>query len=284
VYAKPTVFVQSGEVCGKSARTSAAIRQTFLHMLAAMPYGAISMADLAGRCGLARSTVYRKFASVDEVLWAVSYAPLKGALGAALAGDRASFREEVRPLAETPGLLRALVHADAHPVRGKFATLAEAEVERCTGRRRPKTCGAMLSAAWFACLEEHSRGDRADLKGLDDLVMLTYVTAFMTEQGLAGLVRDRARQEQGRFPPAVSVAESLANPEFILSMIDGRPYRSLTRHIARFGMGPDDYRRCFNLDDDYPMVAPGYSERRRQLARAIGLGKAAGERVVSLAA
>jgi predicted transcriptional regulator len=284
VYARPKVFIQREDVSGKAARTSSMVRQTFLHMLAGMPYQAITIADLAGRCGLARSTVYRKFASIDEILWDVSYAPLKGALGAALAGDRACFREQMRPLVETPGLMRALAHLDAHPVRGKFATLAEAEVERRTGRRRPKTCGAMLSAAWFACMEEHSKGGHADLTGFDDLVLLTYVTAFMTDQGLAGLVRDQAKQEQGRFPPAVSVAESLADPEFILSMIDGRPYRSLTRHIARYGMSPDDYRRCFSLSSDYPMVAPGYSERRRQLARAIGLGKAASEREVSLAA
>lgn len=74
------------------------------------------------------------------------------------------------------------------------------------------------------------------------------------------------------FTPAVSVRKSLASRDHILSMIDGKPYRSLKRHLARHGLSPDEYRQRYNLKSDYPMVAPSYSEARREMAKKIGLG------------
>lgn len=71
---------------------------------------------------------------------------------------------------------------------------------------------------------------------------------------------------------AVSARRSLASREHIVSMIDGRPYRSMKRHLARHGLSPDEYRARYNLPPTYPMVAPAYSEARRKLAIELGLG------------
>ncbi len=73
--------------------------------------------------------------------------------------------------------------------------------------------------------------------------------------------------------PAVSVRKSLASPDHIVSMIDGKPYRTLRRHLSGHGLTPDDYRRRYDLKADYPMVAPSYSESRRAMAKSIGLGR-----------
>lgn len=73
--------------------------------------------------------------------------------------------------------------------------------------------------------------------------------------------------------PATSIQASLADPEYILSMIDGRRYRSLKRHIEHHGYTVESYRRAFSLPADYPLTAPAYSERRRQLAHTSGLGR-----------
>jgi predicted transcriptional regulator len=70
---------------------------------------------------------------------------------------------------------------------------------------------------------------------------------------------------------AVSVRASL-KPDALISMIDGRPYKMLRRHIGQHGYTPDSYRKTFGLPDSYPMVAPNYTEQRRQLAIKIGLG------------
>lgn len=73
--------------------------------------------------------------------------------------------------------------------------------------------------------------------------------------------------------PAVGVRKSTSNPEHILSMIDGKPYKSLKRHIAGHGYTPESYRETFGLPAGYPMVAPAYSERRRAVAKRLGLGR-----------
>ncbi|MGC4250248.1 MAG: MucR family transcriptional regulator [Sphingobium sp.] len=72
---------------------------------------------------------------------------------------------------------------------------------------------------------------------------------------------------------AVSVRKSLASADHILSMIDGKPYKTLKRHLATHGMTPDEYREKFGLPKTYPMVAPNYSERRRAVAKEVGLGR-----------
>jgi predicted transcriptional regulator len=77
---------------------------------------------------------------------------------------------------------------------------------------------------------------------------------------------------QEEFVPAVSVRKSLGSRDHIISMIDGKPYKTLRRHLATNGLSPEQYRERYNLKADYPMVAPNYSEVRRAMAKKIGLG------------
>ena len=72
---------------------------------------------------------------------------------------------------------------------------------------------------------------------------------------------------------AVTARKSLASRDHILSMIDGKPYKTLKRHISRHGMTPAEYRERYGLKADYPMTAPAYSERRREVAKTLGLGR-----------
>ncbi len=58
----------------------------------------------------------------------------------------------------------------------------------------------------------------------------------------------------------------------LTSFVDGRPYKSLKRHLGTHGMTPQDYRAKFGLGNDYPMVHPEYAKARSELAKAIGLG------------
>ena len=78
--------------------------------------------------------------------------------------------------------------------------------------------------------------------------------------------------------PAVSVRKSLASKDHIISMIDGKPYKTLRRHLATNGLTPDDYRQRYGLKPDYPMVAENYSEARRTVAKSIGLGRKPGQK------
>ena len=73
--------------------------------------------------------------------------------------------------------------------------------------------------------------------------------------------------------PAVSVRSSIKN-DHIVCLEDGKKLKMLKRHLmTRYGMTPDQYRQRWNLPADYPMVAPAYAEKRRELAKKIGLGR-----------
>ncbi|MBC7831447.1 MAG: MucR family transcriptional regulator [Hyphomicrobium sp.] len=72
---------------------------------------------------------------------------------------------------------------------------------------------------------------------------------------------------------AVSPRKSLASPDHIISMIDGKPYRMLKKHLGRHGLTPDEYRARYKLQADYPMVAPAYAAERSEMAKRSGLGR-----------
>ena len=73
--------------------------------------------------------------------------------------------------------------------------------------------------------------------------------------------------------PAVSIRSSV-KPDYIICLEDGKKLTMLKRYLMRqFGMTPEQYRQKWNLPADYPMVAPSYAERRRTLAKEIGLGR-----------
>ena len=91
--------------------------------------------------------------------------------------------------------------------------------------------------------------------------------------GLSGKAAEQARPE-----PAVSIKASI-KPDYVVCLEDGKKLKMLKRHLmTHYGMTPDDYRAKWGLPNDYPMVAPNYAEQRRQLAKAIGLGKKRGKR------
>lgn len=75
------------------------------------------------------------------------------------------------------------------------------------------------------------------------------------------------------YVPAVTSRKSLASKDHIISMIDGKPYKTLRRHLSTHGLTDVQYRERYNLRADYPMVAESYSEARRAMAHKIGLGQ-----------
>jgi predicted transcriptional regulator len=71
----------------------------------------------------------------------------------------------------------------------------------------------------------------------------------------------------------ISVRKSLADPSKIISMIDGKPYSAIKRHITRHGFTPESYREAFGLPASYPMVAQAYSAVRREISLKLGLSR-----------
>lgn len=82
--------------------------------------------------------------------------------------------------------------------------------------------------------------------------------------------------EQAKPEPAVPVRSSV-KPDYIVCLEDGAKLKMLKRYLkTKFDMTPAEYRARWDLPADYPMVAPNYAERRRELAKKIGLGRQRG--------
>ncbi len=76
--------------------------------------------------------------------------------------------------------------------------------------------------------------------------------------------------------PAVSIRASV-KPDYIVCLEDGKKLKMLKRYLrTNFDMTPEEYRARWGLPADYPMVAPNYAEKRRDLAKKIGLGRKPG--------
>jgi len=73
--------------------------------------------------------------------------------------------------------------------------------------------------------------------------------------------------------PRVPKEESVQN-DYIVCLFDGVKKKMIKRWLkTRYGMTPEQYKRHFDLPEDYPMVAPGYSGEKRQYAIKQGFGK-----------
>ena len=55
---------------------------------------------------------------------------------------------------------------------------------------------------------------------------------------------------------------------FLTLDIDGKPYKTLKRHLTKQGLTPDAYRERFGLPNAYPMVAETTHAMRRATALA----------------
>ncbi len=78
--------------------------------------------------------------------------------------------------------------------------------------------------------------------------------------------------EPAKPQPSVPIKKTIT-PDFLISLEDGRRYKSLKRHLSSRGLTPDQYREKWGLSRDYPMVAPNYAKQRSELAKALGLGQ-----------
>jgi predicted transcriptional regulator len=77
--------------------------------------------------------------------------------------------------------------------------------------------------------------------------------------------------------PAVSIRASV-KPDHIVCLEDGKKMKLLKRHLmTHHGLTPAEYRDRWGLPAGYPMVAPNYGERRREIAMQAGLGRDPGQ-------
>ena len=104
---------------------------------------------------------------------------------------------------------------------------------------------------------------------LPGLISATYVALRDIDAERAG--------PAGREQPAVPVEESVTH-DYLICLNDGQKLRALKRYLWRkYALSPEQYRKKWGLPDDYPMVAPAYSELRAKIAKQLAGGSRAQE-------
>ncbi|WP_079731396.1 MucR family transcriptional regulator [Novosphingobium mathurense] len=106
----------------------------------------------------------------------------------------------------------------------------------------------------------------ADLPGL--------IQAVYASLAALGRAPEPAQEE---LKPAVSVRASV-KPDAVTCLECGEKMKMLKRHLGtEHGLTPAEYRARWSLPADYPMVAPDYAAKRKELAVRIGLGRRPGQ-------
>ena len=134
----------------------------------------------------------------------------------------------------------------------------------------------------------------ADLIGLAADIVSAYVSNNSVPAsevpGLIGAIHSSLTQlgtptapEPEKLTPPVPIKRTVT-PDHIISLEDGKPYKTLKRHLSGRGLTPDQYRQKWGLPPDYPMVAANYAAQRSELAKTSGLGQSRRSRTAARSA
>ncbi|MGU3341624.1 MucR family transcriptional regulator [Methylobacterium mesophilicum] len=93
-----------------------------------------------------------------------------------------------------------------------------------------------------------------------------------THAALTGLGNGSAPEAPVADKPTPAQIRKSITPDALISFVDGKPYKTLKRHLSKNGMTIEQYREHFGLPRDYPSTAASYSAQRSALAKSLGLG------------
>ena len=103
-----------------------------------------------------------------------------------------------------------------------------------------------------------------DAVGLPDLIRTVHNT-------LANLEKGPVAEEAPEKATPAQIRASIT-PDALISFINGKPYKTLKRHVRGHGMTLEAYKSRYGLPRDYPSVASNYRNIRSNLARNQGRG------------
>ena len=127
-----------------------------------------------------------------------------------------------------------------------------------------------LTIAWLG-----NSNTRVNADDVPAFLSTMYQTINTLADGQAGGDAAEGSDTEPSYTPAATVRKSLGSKDHIISMIDGKPYKTLRRHLATNRLTPEEYRERYNLKPDYSMVAANYSAARSDMAKRLGLGRKA---------
>lgn len=165
---------------------------------------------------------------------------------------------------------------------------------RCifSGKRKYLLTNAHIGRVRGAPIEELQMDESASLSASEqtDFIELTteIVAAYVSNNSvrpgdlpeLLAEIHRALSGLKGAASPAESKVEKASpsqirksiTPDALISFLDGKPYKTLKRHLTGNGLTFEEYRERFGLPRDYPSTAANYSAMRAEFARNAGLG------------
>lgn len=103
---------------------------------------------------------------------------------------------------------------------------------------------------------------------LPDLIRSVYAGLSAIEAPTAVV----ATTEAATRPTPARIRRSVT-PDALISFEDGKPHKTLKRHLNTLGLTFAEYKAKWGLPSDYPSAAPNYSAMRSEIARASSFGR-----------
>ena len=113
-------------------------------------------------------------------------------------------------------------------------------------------------------------GNATHVNAADIPAIIRSVRQALMEQPTSGEGGDQATELDK--PTRAQIRKSITS-DALISFVDGKPYKTLKRHLARHGLDMAAYRERFGLPSDYPSVAASFSQARSEMSKAMGLGR-----------
>jgi len=123
---------------------------------------------------------------------------------------------------------------------------------------------------------------RVDVPVTDIVKLLKHLSTGLVPKEMQ-IERAQGGNGENRAPikPALSANDAVTHDK-VYCMCCGRGFSMLKRHLgAEHGLSEGEYRKMFSLADDFPLVAPSYSDRKAAYAKQAGLGKYSRDHKVS---
>ncbi|CAM6054478.1 unnamed protein product [Sphagnum tenellum] len=129
-----------------------------------------------------------------------------------------------------------------------------------------------LTAQIIAAHVSHNPTEQSALPGLIEMVRRSLQGTQTNPAEPTKIEKKETSVETQK--PAVPIKRSVT-PTHIICLEDGMQMKMMKRYLMiNYNLTPEQYRAKWGLPADYPMVAPAYAERRSELAKKSGLGRA----------
>lgn len=115
---------------------------------------------------------------------------------------------------------------------------------------------------------------RKDVNADDIVKLIDRLNAEFSEDSPSEEVSTDLEVGQKTALRAVISKSDAVTHDKVYCMCCGRGFAMLKRHLgAEHDLSEFEYREMFSLPEDFPLVAPSYSERKAAHAKRVGLGK-----------